>query len=92
MKLIETDTASAVNIMLTWATLGAELHYFNGGSWFIKISDDMFAIVSTGNPSYVTIDFMVQGKARDYLKTSSNCFDTSFAEQIDKFITHSQFV
>ena len=52
----------------------------------------MVAVVSTGNPSYVTIDFMLQGKARDYLTTSSNCFDTTLDEQLDKFITHSNFV
>ena len=92
MKLIETTTAGAVDIMITWATLGAELHYFNGADWYIKISDDMVAVVSTGNPNYVTIDFMLQGKARDYLTTSSNCFDTTLDEPLDKFITHSQFV
>jgi|DEB0MinimDraft_6_1074348.scaffolds.fasta_scaffold42725_2 hypothetical protein len=92
MKLIETTTAGAVDIMLTWATLGAELHHFNGAYWYIKISDDMVAVVSTGNPTYVTIEFMLQGQARDYLTTSSNCYDTTLAEQLDKFITHSQFV
>lgn len=74
------DSIQALTVLESYLIAGAKLHHFNGAQWYIKVSDDLVAIVDSGKRDNCTLDFFTGDKAVGYLKSGSNCHEENAFE------------
>lgn len=80
LKAINMDSIQALTVLESYLIAGAKLHHFNGAQWYIRVSDDLVAIVDSGRRDNCTLDFFTGDKAVSYLKSGSNCHEENAFE------------
>ena len=84
METIYMDSKQVLSIIKSYKEAGAKLHHFNGAQWYIRVSDDLVAIMDSSLRDNCTLDFHTGDKAVNYLKSSSNCTEENAFENAIK--------
>lgn len=64
-------TIDALDLLKSYKSAGAELKYFDGANWYISISSDKVAVISTGIKDACKLEFMGAVQSEQYNKNNT---------------------